>query len=86
MRIHVTADDIARGARGNSRCCPVAVAILRQTGHPCGVTASRMENPDGGRLVTPDAVADFVEAFDAGRPVGPFAFEIPDGFLPPEVP
>lgn len=32
MKISVTAQDIALGLRGNSRACPVALALTRETG------------------------------------------------------
>jgi len=81
LRIEVSQDDIDRGHRCDSAFCPVARAIRRHTGRVVLVTDVRFERPDGGRLVPPHDVYLFVIAYDAGRPVAPFGFELPDEFL-----
>ncbi len=83
MRIEVTQNDIDRGRPRCNYGCPVALALRRTLGSQRAwkVTEQRIENPDGGRIVAPSEVRQFVIFFDHGACVAPFAFELPDAFL-----
>ena len=81
MRIDVTRADIAEGLACNGRECPIARAVNRAAGggdafvgKPLAVIKYR-----GLTVEQPGRVRAFVEAFDSGRAVAPFAFDLPDG-------
>jgi hypothetical protein len=78
MKVRVTAEDIAAGVPCDNERCPIALALLRQTGRPWKVDASEAENGDGGRFVLPDEAAVFVQDFDNEYGVEPFEFEVSD--------
>lgn len=82
MLIEVTQNDIEMGLRDNCRSCPVARALTRATGKPWQVHADRFQldqhECDTLDAEMPGAVSDFVQEFDACRPVQPFSFEFPD--------
>lgn len=77
MKIRVTREDIERGKRTDSCRCPVARAVRRATRKK--FVAVGVEDIDVGSQVTvptPSIVATFIRAFDARRPVQPFAFDL----------
>jgi hypothetical protein len=77
MRIEVTAEDIAAGRPKDACCCPVARAISRAMGaawEAYGVGAA--SHDDDGWIDLPAEAERWIAAFDAGRPVEPFAFEV----------
>lgn len=81
MRIHVTQDDIRKGCRCNSALCPVARAVARATGQStlAGSIDIRSYTPTCRlyfRVKPPKSVVRFIAAFDAGKPVKPFAFNL----------
>ena len=75
--IQVRSDDIERGIPRNTEACPIALAAIRTGyGYACigGNTLRTMwviyELPRSARL--------FIERFDNGKPVKPFAFFLDD--------
>jgi hypothetical protein len=79
IKVTVTEDDIANGVAKDGSRCPVGLACKRaDIDDPC------FENPGleywaGYKHLTvklPKAAREFADAFDAGRPVQPFEFEI----------
>lgn len=80
MIINVTQDHINIGCERNSTNCPVALALTEATGQSARVNANSiyLEKPDGNDLMyeSPIDVYFFVLAFDAGRFVQPFSFEL----------
>ena len=87
MRIEVTAEDIAKGERLRACRCPVALALSRAGFEEPEVYPSY--GPDdyspggageiiagGDRFALPLTVDRFVAAFDEGKPVEPFAFDL----------
>lgn len=80
LRVEVTAEDIANGKREDSESCPIALALLRCD----GVFGAEVNEdittvtPDDDRLSgsPPKEASDFIDNFDAGNDVEPFAFEI----------
>jgi len=80
IRVEVTEEDIAKGIRENCRLCPIARAIKRLGHEEVAVMGDSIEIGTVDFEAPPEVDA-FVEAFDAFRPVQPFAFdlEIPRG-------
>lgn len=82
LRVEVTAEDIAQGVRNQAFECPVACALTRSgLDHPSAWPSRVYYGPfdaPNGRLTAklPEEAAAFIAAFDDGRPVEPFAFEI----------
>lgn len=76
MRIEVTQADIEFGEVGHAEACPVALALERTTGRRWVVGDDELEDRKFGIIDSPSAVAAFVRAFDAGRPVAPFTFDL----------
>jgi len=79
MLIEVTAEDIEQGEHTHGTKCPVARALTRANGEPCGATYThlRIGIPAREIIATPQPAYDFMNAFDDGLPVEPFTFEIP---------
>ncbi len=78
MKIKLTQSHIDAGVKGDCGSCPVALAVMEATGaKEAGVAGGSMWI-EGYRLITstPAAIRDFIDAFDAGRPVEPFEFDI----------
>lgn len=82
MRIQVTIDDIAKGVKGVSESCPVALAIKRQL-NPEGVTVGAWnidwyQSGKGywAKLPKDSKVHRFITDFDRGDLVDPFEFEL----------
>lgn len=79
--INVTAEHIAKGVRDSCSHCPVALAIREALPHGPGlwVDSAHVTVGKSGHWTEvglPDAVTRFIEAFDQGDPVQPFAFEL----------
>ncbi len=79
MKIDLTQDEIDRGNPRSYTTCPVALAMRRclKLGTPgilVGIRPGIIGLADGGYEM-PKEVADFVRAFDAGKPVKPITFE-----------
>jgi hypothetical protein len=89
VKIDVTADDIANGTRLNACQCPIARAATRaglfavevypsggpdefQPGHPSEIIFGTPRR--SSRL--PATAERFISAFDEGRTVEPFSFEL----------
>lgn len=80
MRVEVTQEDIDTA---NSHCacrcleCPVALGANRAFGQPVTVDGIFLRALNSGRGVElPRVAKKFVMAFDLGRPVAPFAFDL----------
>lgn len=80
--VNVTAADISLGQRADCEYCPVASALSRKINRNVKVfsTAFGYRQPRTHRWIfdvpLPEKVSDFINAFDAGRPVRPFRFTI----------
>lgn len=87
MLIQVTKEDIENGVQRNCEKCPLARAISRAFGKPIRVGAYLAQFFGAGlgesTDLPPNALA-FRKAFDAGKPVQPFEFEIEPGKLNPD--
>jgi len=80
MKIEVTEEDIKAGWR-NALYCPVALALDRATNQDWHVSADHLspcigENYDKSEI--PARVRRFIRAFDQGKKVRPFSFELPE--------
>jgi hypothetical protein len=81
IRVEVTAADIAAGVRRFCSYCPVSLAVRRATGWLVQVDDDEVHLRVGdltSRVKLPPEAVRFVWRFDEGKPVKPFAFEIPD--------
>jgi hypothetical protein len=80
VRIEVTEEDIDRGKPEDRCACPVARAVRRAVGIPTSVAMDKIvvdyATPWQTEIWTPDEVSIFVELFDIGGAVEPFAFEL----------
>ncbi len=74
-RVHVTAEDIAKGRRDSCVDCPIARALKRVTTDEVQVTSENIQLGDAS-VHPPHAARMFVFAFDEGRPVEPFSFSL----------
>jgi hypothetical protein len=77
MRIEVTAEDIADGLRNSAYECPIALACKR-VGVPVPfVETDQVSNGvQGVPAPLPREARDFIDRYDDGEDVEPFAFEI----------
>jgi len=82
MRINVTSLHIAAGSP-NRRCsCPITYAL--EDALPGFIAAVSMSNTVvwkgwiGKRIPLPPVAKEFLQAFDSGKEVQPFHFDIPD--------
>lgn len=78
MLIKVTKEDITLGTPSHVSSCPIARAIMWQSGVPVHVGIDRVIiKLDDTVLVwsTPRSVRRFVRRFDHDQPVKPFSFE-----------
>lgn len=79
MTITVSQDDIEQGQPLKGLSCPIALAIKRATGlEYVGVGVRQYWYKDLAGGVLPPEVTEFVKAFDSGKPVEPFTFELED--------
>ncbi|MCI0537687.1 MAG: hypothetical protein L0Z50_20935 [Verrucomicrobiales bacterium] len=84
MRIEVTQNDIDKGCEKDCLKCPVALAINRVLRKPyvCYVDIPLIRIRKGRSLdfvceiLTPEVAIDFIRAFDPGRDVSPFSFDL----------
>ena len=80
MKVEVTPQDIARGHPEDNCCCPVALAVRRAVGIATSVGTGKIvvdyATPWQTEIWNPEEVTEFVERFDAGLPVEPFAFDL----------
>lgn len=80
MKIEVTQDLIDRGVQGDCEACPIALAILLATGARevdigyDGVCIGGKRRVEPGAV--PDAAWQWMNAFDDGRSVEPFSFDL----------
>jgi len=78
MLIEVTQNDIDMGMRGAARKCPIARAIERITDERYKATVwvePRLIHAGLGYVGLPGKAMEFIERFDKGEPVAPFAFD-----------
>lgn len=66
----VTQEHIDNGVKGNAMRCAIGLAL-----RPLRAKYAMMTWP-GGHLSPPQVVLDFIEAFDAGKPVQPFTTQV----------
>jgi hypothetical protein len=82
LHVNVTQNHIDRGKRCNSERCPVALSILEVLPEVSYVAVDEriyVELSDSGDYIkadTPDEVCSFARAFDKGKLVKPFSFEV----------
>jgi hypothetical protein len=82
MKITVTQEDIDEGIIKDCIRCPIARAIGRAFGEKASVAqtdyyvSGRWNSLKPKKL--PNVATEFIYDFDAGRPVHPFTFELPD--------
>lgn len=74
VTVEVTAEDIAKGKPMECLNCPVALACMRAGLDDIAVCDSSLDSD--GSIRTPDVVAEFIHAFDNGKPVHPFTFNL----------
>jgi hypothetical protein len=75
VKVTVTRQDIRNGRRLDAAFCPVSFAVKRATGSGRVFACSQCLEVDNEVIEpAPRSVARFVNAFDRGRPVKPFAF------------
>jgi hypothetical protein len=81
MKIEVTQEDIDKAVRGDPFCCPIALAVKRQSGKDVYVRSKwiSLDSNDGcsrEKIFLSLKAADFIYKFDHGIKVEPFIFEI----------
>lgn len=76
ITINVTQEDIDAGLPIKCIQCPIALAAKRVFGHEVSVAATYIHDIKSGYYDLPRAAVDFVAAFDKGRTVTPFSFEV----------
>jgi hypothetical protein len=78
VRVEVTAGHIARGRPKDAACCAAALALSDAMGEPWEVYGEDAGPATGVAdwIYLPPEAVRFVDDFDAGRPVEPFAFEV----------
>ncbi len=80
MKIEVTTEDIAKGVREDCHGCPIALACKRLGVRDVAVEREAVvyRNYEGewDEASMPEVGEAFIEAFDAGRDVEPFSFEL----------
>lgn len=78
VKVEVTKQDIARGIKRDGYSCPVARAMKR-TLHRRKIWVGwhyYQIGEDGAFITLPPTVTQFVKAFDSGKKVEPFTFEV----------
>lgn len=77
INVEVTAEDIKRGIKVDCLNCPIALALDR-CGQPDASVSDSDVEIDGRFIRMPLDARRFVQDFDDGKPVEPFAFELTD--------
>ena len=78
MKITVTKDDIVDGCQRSLKGCPIALALIRAHVNFHFVDKDAVIRVDATPIPLPECVRQFIRSFDAGHPVKPFTFTIPD--------
>lgn len=85
MRIEVTQEDINNGRRKSCNACPVALAVKRATQarevsihEQVGYFAASSFVTHMDVFDLPSEAIEFIDNFDYGNSVRPFAFEVED--------
>lgn len=84
MRVEVTQEDIGKGVARAPNNCPIALALKRAGWARASVSASAIGFKARGAekfywtYAVPENAKSFLFDFDAGRPVSPFSFDLPD--------
>jgi hypothetical protein len=77
IKVSVTQKDIDSGCPIDKCGCPVALALKRALGNGQSIQVGNFAvDIDGGRAHLPLEAIAFVKAFDMGKPVKPFSFEL----------
>ncbi len=76
IKVRVTHADIAVGELCDADKCPVALALNRATGRAWRVSHNYAENDGNEHIALPYVAELFQVAFDDGKPVRPFEFEV----------
>ena len=94
MIVQVTREHIARGLGARWYGCPVALALREWTGQTEWIVDGKNaylwrpyadatgQKPGTQTHALPIRVREFIAAYDAGRPVEPLTFELPDAVEP----
>lgn len=78
IAIHVTQEDIGAGQRGDCWHCPIAQAAERAFGFPVGVSGAILLIQEfETRILLPEFVRAWVQAFDGHKHVEPLTFYLP---------
>lgn len=78
MIVNITQEHIDRGQKGRAHRCPMALAVrdqLNLSTEQVAVTQYTLYI-DCKSYILPPTASNFVRAFDAGREVSPFTFEV----------
>lgn len=82
IKIKVTEEDIKKGKRFNSACCPVGLAcqrVLHKNWAEVFEFLTLRQTENGLRIYFEmQGVAGFISKFDSGETVQPFEFELPE--------
>ena len=77
LNIDIQRRDIARGARKDGTCCPIALALSRRLGGVAvNVQPEVIETEDGVRFYASRDIELFIAEFDQGFPVKPSRFTL----------
>lgn len=76
MKIEVTQTMIDEGEACSCSGCPVALGIVKSTGTKQVWVEDHRAWIDGNLKNLPDPAVAFIDAFDSGKPVRPFSFEL----------
>lgn len=72
LKVNVTEDHIARGRRGSTLSCPIALAIREQTGKKPSVgVIIRLDNGETEWYQASKRAVEFMNKFDTGDPAKP---------------
>lgn len=82
LHVEVTAEDIAAGVKEDGQSCPIALAMQRcsgvlhvDVGEQLRITTDALEY----QVFAPLEAATFMDQFDSGETVAPFAFDVEVG-------
>jgi hypothetical protein len=78
VRIEVTQAHIDKGERTSAFSCPIALALKDHGVPKPAVTYTYFYKSDESeeQIYLPGKVCNFISAFDKGKPVEPFTFEL----------